>query len=96
MLDREEITRAAALRAAWDAEAKNPDVNLMPLTIEVIRARATIPTAEGKRAAWASVVDSAALPNATVRATCLGFRRSGRDRSSILRRARHKCRPLTR
>ena len=42
MLDREEITRAAALRAAWDAEAKNPDVNLMPLTIEVIRARATM------------------------------------------------------
>ncbi|HEY8319497.1 MAG TPA: aminopeptidase N [Amnibacterium sp.] len=39
-------------------------------------ARATIPTAEGKRAAWASVVDSAALPNATVRATCLGFRRA--------------------
>ncbi|MDH2442544.1 aminopeptidase N [Amnibacterium sp. CER49] len=39
-------------------------------------ARAAIPTAEGKQAAWASVVDSAALPNATVRATCLGFRRA--------------------
>ncbi|MGN6744018.1 MAG: aminopeptidase N [Amnibacterium sp.] len=39
-------------------------------------ARATVPTAEGKRAAWSSVVDSAALPNATVRATCLGFRRA--------------------
>ena len=39
-------------------------------------ARATIATAEGKAAAWASVVDSAALPNATVRATCLGFRRT--------------------
>jgi aminopeptidase N len=39
-------------------------------------ARATIPTAEGKAAAWASVVDSAALPNATVRSTTLGFRRA--------------------
>ncbi|MDQ1512224.1 MAG: aminopeptidase, partial [Microbacteriaceae bacterium] len=39
-------------------------------------ARAAIPTAEGKAAAWSSVVDSAALPNATVRATCLGFRRA--------------------
>ncbi|RIX28256.1 aminopeptidase N [Amnibacterium setariae] len=39
-------------------------------------ARAVIPTAEGKAAAWASVVDSAALPNATVRATTLGFRRA--------------------
>ncbi len=45
-------------------------------------ARATIPTAEGKRAAWDSVVDSAALPNATVRATCLGFRRAA-DRSLL-------------
>ena len=39
-------------------------------------ARAAIPTAEGKAAAWASVVDSATLPNATVRATTLGFRRA--------------------
>ena len=39
-------------------------------------ARAAIPTAEGKAAAWASVADSAALPNATVRATLLGFRRA--------------------
>ncbi|GAA2754096.1 aminopeptidase N [Amnibacterium kyonggiense] len=39
-------------------------------------ARATIPTAEGKDAAWASLVESAALPNATVRSTCLGFRRA--------------------
>ncbi|MGT2426730.1 aminopeptidase N [Amnibacterium kyonggiense] len=39
-------------------------------------ARATIPTAEGKQAAWASLVDSAALPNATVRSTSLGFRRA--------------------
>ena len=39
-------------------------------------ARAAIPTAEGKDAAWASVVDSAALPNSTVRATLLGFRRA--------------------
>ena len=45
-------------------------------------ARATIPTAEGKRAAWASVVDSAALPNATVRSTCLGFRRAA-DRTLL-------------
>ncbi|MCU1472170.1 aminopeptidase N [Amnibacterium sp.] len=45
-------------------------------------ARATIPTAEGKRAAWASVVDSAALPNAMVRATCLGFRRAA-DRALL-------------
>jgi aminopeptidase N len=39
-------------------------------------ARAAIPTADGKAAAWSSVVDSAALPNATVRATALGFRRA--------------------
>jgi aminopeptidase N len=39
-------------------------------------ARAVLPTAEGKAAAWASVVDSAGLPNATVRATCIGFRRA--------------------
>ena len=39
-------------------------------------ARAVLPTPEGKSAAWASVVDTAALPNATVRATCLGFRRA--------------------
>ena len=31
-----------------------------------------------RRAAWASVVDSAALPNATVRATCLGLPPRGR------------------
>ena len=45
-------------------------------------ARATIPTAEGKAAAWASVVDSTALPNATVRATTLGFRRAA-DRTLL-------------
>ena len=39
-------------------------------------ARAAIPTTDGKAAAWASVVDSAALPNATVRSTALGFRRA--------------------
>jgi aminopeptidase N len=39
-------------------------------------ARAAIPTAEGKAAAWASLVDSASLPNATVRSTALGFRRA--------------------
>ncbi|MFD1722530.1 aminopeptidase N [Amnibacterium endophyticum] len=39
-------------------------------------ARAAIPTEAGKAAAWASVVDSAALPNATVRATARGFRRA--------------------
>ncbi len=39
-------------------------------------ARAAIPTAEGKAAAWASVADSASLPNSTVRATTLGFRRA--------------------
>ncbi|MBW4042114.1 MAG: aminopeptidase N [Acidobacteria bacterium] len=39
-------------------------------------ARATIPTTEGKAAAWASLVESTALPNATVRSTCLGFRRA--------------------
>ncbi|ROS48396.1 aminopeptidase N [Frigoribacterium sp. PhB24] len=37
------------------------------------RARATIPTTEGKLAAFASVVDSAEQPNAIVRATTLGF-----------------------
>ena len=45
-------------------------------------ARAAIPTADGKAKAWSSVVDSAALPNATVRATCLGFRRAA-DRSLL-------------
>ncbi len=37
------------------------------------RARAAIPTAEGKLAAFASVVDSAEQPNAIVRATAQGF-----------------------
>jgi len=37
------------------------------------RARAAVPTAEGKLAAFASVVDSAEQPNAIVRATAQGF-----------------------
>lgn len=37
------------------------------------RARATIPTAEGKLAAFASLVDSSELPNAIVRQTTVGF-----------------------
>ncbi|MFJ3384203.1 MULTISPECIES: aminopeptidase N [unclassified Curtobacterium] len=37
------------------------------------RARATIPTAEGKLAAFSSLVDSDALPNAIVRQTTVGF-----------------------
>jgi len=37
------------------------------------RARAAIPTAEGKLAAFASVVDSDEQPNAIVRATAMGF-----------------------
>jgi len=37
------------------------------------RARATVPTAEGKLAAFASVVDAADAPNAIVRATTTGF-----------------------
>ncbi|MHB1234488.1 MAG: ERAP1-like C-terminal domain-containing protein, partial [Microbacteriaceae bacterium] len=37
------------------------------------RARATIPTAAGKQAAFASVVDSDRLPNAIVRATTVGY-----------------------
>ncbi|WIE65994.1 aminopeptidase N [Curtobacterium sp. MCLR17_036] len=37
------------------------------------RARATIPTAEGKLAAFSSLVDSAELPNAIVRQTTVGF-----------------------
>jgi aminopeptidase N len=40
-----------------------------------LEARAALPTADGKAAAWASVVESAALPNAQVRATTAGFRR---------------------
>ncbi|MGG7508074.1 aminopeptidase N [Plantibacter sp. YIM 135249] len=39
------------------------------------RARATIPTAEGKRAAFASVVDKDDQPNAIVRNVGLGFQR---------------------
>ncbi|WP_066515506.1 aminopeptidase N [Curtobacterium ammoniigenes] len=37
------------------------------------RVRATIPTADGKLAAFASLVDSDALPNAIVRQTTIGF-----------------------
>ncbi len=37
------------------------------------RARATIPTAEGKRAAFASIADSDELPNAIVRNTSMGY-----------------------
>ena len=40
-----------------------------------LEARAALPTADGKAAAWASVVDSAALPNSQVRSTAAGFRR---------------------
>ncbi|SEC14691.1 aminopeptidase N [Paramicrobacterium humi] len=39
-------------------------------------ARAAIPTAEGKQAAWASVLDQDALPNTIVRSTSLGFLRA--------------------
>jgi aminopeptidase N len=41
-----------------------------------LEARAALPTADGKAAAWASVVESAALPNAQVRSTTAGFRRA--------------------
>ena len=37
------------------------------------RVRATIPTVDGKLAAWASVVDSDELPNSIVRQTSVGF-----------------------
>jgi aminopeptidase N len=40
------------------------------------QARAAIPTAEGKRAAWASVLDVDTAPNAIVRYTGLGFGRA--------------------
>jgi aminopeptidase N len=39
-------------------------------------ARATIPTAEGKQAAWVSVFESDKLPNTIVRTTGLGFKRA--------------------
>lgn len=39
-------------------------------------ARAALPTAEGKLAAWASVIEQSGLPNAIVRATGLGFLRA--------------------
>ncbi|MGN6126624.1 MAG: aminopeptidase N [Humibacter sp.] len=39
------------------------------------QARAAIPTAEGKAAAWASVFDSDDLPNTIVRMTGIGFQR---------------------
>ncbi|WP_456283331.1 aminopeptidase N [Microbacterium sp. JZ101] len=37
------------------------------------QARAALPTAEGKAAAWASLIDSDALPNTVVRSAALGF-----------------------
>ena len=40
-----------------------------------LEARAALPTPDGKAAAWASVAESAELPNAQVRATTAGFRR---------------------
>lgn len=42
-------------------------------------ARAAIPTAEGKAAAWSSVLDSDDLPNTIVRTTGLGFQRAADD-----------------
>jgi len=39
-------------------------------------AAAAIPTAEGKNAAWSSLVDTDEAPNAIVRATALGFQRA--------------------
>ncbi|ARC56437.1 Aminopeptidase N [Frondihabitans sp. 762G35] len=47
------------------------------------RARATIPTSDGKLRAFASVVDSDELPNAIVRATSMGFQHT--NDPSILR-----------
>ncbi len=46
------------------------------------QARASIPTLEGKRAAWDSVFGSDALPNTIVRYTGLGFQRAS-DRSVL-------------
>ena len=46
------------------------------------RARATFPTAEGKRAAFDSLVDSADLPNAIVRNVTLGYQHTN-DPSSL-------------
>jgi aminopeptidase N len=37
------------------------------------QARAALPTAEAKRAAWASLIDNADLPNTIVRSAALGF-----------------------
>jgi aminopeptidase N len=37
------------------------------------QAKAALPTVEAKRAAWASLVDSADLPNTVVRSAALGF-----------------------
>ncbi|MCL2516017.1 MAG: aminopeptidase N [Microbacteriaceae bacterium] len=45
-------------------------------------ARAALPTAEGKSAAWASVVEQDGAPNLIVRATGVGFQR-GNDRSVL-------------
>jgi aminopeptidase N len=39
-------------------------------------ARAALPTAEGKQAAWSSVFDSDKLPNTIVRSTGIGFQRA--------------------
>ncbi|MCB1272838.1 MAG: ERAP1-like C-terminal domain-containing protein, partial [Leucobacter sp.] len=46
-------------------------------------ARAALPTADDKAAAWASVFDEAGLPNAIVRATGLGFLRA-HDRNLLV------------
>ena len=40
---------------------------------QAAHARACVPTLEGKRAAWASVVEEADKPNAIIRATAAGF-----------------------
>ncbi|MGD9607208.1 MAG: aminopeptidase N [Leucobacter sp.] len=71
------ISLAAGGRATLDEiEAALADDRTASGQQSAAHARASLPTAEGKSAAWASVFDAPGLPNAIIRATGLGFLRA--------------------
>ncbi|QTX04558.1 aminopeptidase N [Agromyces archimandritae] len=77
------IALVAAGRAGGDEiDARLTEDNTASGQQSAAHARAAIPTAEGKAAAWASLIDVDTAPNAIVRATALGFKRAA-DRSLL-------------
>src|SRR5690606_2468339 len=60
-------TDAGAIDAALSADNTSKGAEF------AAQARAALPTAEAKRAAWSSLIDNADLPNTIVRSAALGF-----------------------